>query len=116
VTQYQRLGTLELPYCVDRYPSSRYSLVELRPKTGRKHQLRKHLKHLSHPIIGDPKYGKSKHNQFFKTHFDCSRLLLAATELHFTHPITGESILINTPVDGVFKQLCTQFQAIATGI
>ncbi|MFT5420082.1 MAG: tRNA pseudouridine65 synthase [Candidatus Endobugula sp.] len=109
LTQYQRLGTLELPYCVDRYPSSRYSLVELRPKTGRKHQLRKHLKHRSHPIIGDPKYGKSKHNNFFKTHFDCARLLLAATALEFTHPISEAKVRIEYPVDGIFKQLCAQF-------
>jgi tRNA pseudouridine65 synthase len=109
VTAYRRLGTLEVPYLVDKFPTSRYSLVELSPQTGRKHQLRKHLKHLSHPIIGDPKYGKSKHNNFFKTHFNCSRLLLAATALNFTHPITEKNIIINAPIDGVFKQLGTQF-------
>jgi tRNA pseudouridine65 synthase len=109
LTQYQRLGTLELPYCVDRYPSSRYSLVELRPKTGRKHQLRKHLKHRSHPIIGDPKYGKSKHNNFFKTHFECHRLLLAATDIKFTHPITKQAISISAPVEGVFSDIVNQF-------
>lgn len=110
VTEFKRLGQLEVPYCVDRFPSSRYSLVELTPKTGRKHQLRKHLKHLSHPIIGDPKYGKSIHNRFFQDHFDCHRLLLAATTLAFTHPITQENITINTDVDGVFATLSELFQ------
>jgi tRNA pseudouridine65 synthase len=109
ITMYKRLGTLEVPYCVDHFPSSRYSLVELQPKTGRKHQLRKHLKHLSHPIIGDPKYGKSKHNYFFKEHFFCQRLLLAATALDFTHPISRQQIHIQAEVDGVFKTLHEKF-------
>jgi tRNA pseudouridine65 synthase len=110
VTEFTRLGRLEVPYYVDQFPSSRYSLVELTPKTGRKHQLRKHLKHLSHPIIGDPKYGKSKHNRFFNTHFDCHRLLLAATQLRFTHPKTEENVIIHAPVDGKFAELSQQFQ------
>lgn len=109
LTEYQRLGTLEAPYCVDQHPSSRYSLVELYPKTGRKHQLRKHMKHISHPIIGDPKYGKSKHNYFFQSHFNCHRLLLAATGLRFTHPSSSQTITINAPVDGVFATLSEQF-------
>lgn len=109
VTEFTRLGQLEVPYCVDHFPSSRYSLASLSPKTGRKHQLRKHLKHLSHPIIGDPKYGKSKHNRFFNTHFDCHRLLLAATQLSFIHPITEDSITIHAPVDGKFAELSQLF-------
>lgn len=112
VTEFSRLGTLEVPYCVDQFSTSRYSLVELSPKTGRKHQLRKHLKHLSHPIIGDPKYGKSRHNNFFKEHFDCHRLLLAATELHFTHPVNLTAVTIRAKVDGVFARLCTHFDGI----
>lgn len=109
VTEFKRLGRLEVPYEVDRFPSSRYSLVELAPKTGRKHQLRKHLKHLSHPIIGDPKYGKSIHNRFFQNHFDCHRLLLAATALRFIHPISEEEITIQAEVDGIFKSVCKEF-------
>jgi tRNA pseudouridine65 synthase len=109
VTGYRRLGTLELPYLVDQFPSSRYSLVELSPQTGRKHQLRKHLKHLSHPIIGDPKYGKSKHNHFFKEHFNCHRLLLAATQLTLTHPITHAPLTISAPVEDVFSDISQLF-------
>ncbi len=109
VTEFLRLGLLEIPYRVDKYPSSRYSWVELYPKTGRKHQLRKHLKHLSHPIIGDPKYGKSKHNQLFSTQFNSQRLLLAATSVAFTHPITNERLVINAEPDGVFAELLTRF-------
>ncbi len=109
ITEYQRLGTLEVPTRVDKYPTSRYSLVALFPKTGRKHQLRKHLKHLSHPIIGDPKYGKSKHNQFFSKEFGSQRLLLAATEIHFQHPQTHQTITITAKPDGVFAELSGSF-------
>ncbi len=109
ITHYRRLGCLELPYCVDKYPQTRYSLVELMPKTGRKHQLRKHLKHLSHPIIGDPKYGKSKHNHFFSNHFHCQRLLLAATQLVFTHPHSQDTIIINAEPSDSFTKVSRLF-------
>ena len=109
ITTYRRLGTLEVDHTVDRFPTSRYSLVELHPKTGRKHQLRKHLKHISHPIIGDPKYGKSKHNRFFNEHFDSHRLLLAATQLAFTHPVTNEKVRIHGALDGAFLRLSKYF-------
>ena len=89
-TRFRRLATVELPYAVDRYPSSRYSLVSLTPLTGRRHQLRRHMKHLGHPIIGDAKHGKGVHNRFFKLRFGCSRLLLACTGLAFDHPVSGE--------------------------
>ncbi len=64
-TTYRTLATVELPVRVDRYPTSRYALVELEPDTGRRHQLRRHLAHLSHPIIGDSTYGKGRHNRLF---------------------------------------------------
>lgn len=60
LTHFRRLATVELPHAVDRYPSSRYALVALHPESGRRHQLRRHLKHISHPIIGDATYGKGR--------------------------------------------------------
>jgi len=114
VTEFRRLSTLELPVKIDRYPSSRYSLVELSPKTGRRHQLRRHMKHLSHPIIGDPKYGKSKHNNFFKENYSAPRLMLAATMLTFKHPITNTDITIKaTPTDS-FKDIFEIFSFNST--
>ena len=111
VTHYQQMGVMEIPITVDKYPTSRYSLVKLMPKTGRKHQLRRHLKHISHPIIGDPKYGKSSHNRFFAEHFACKRLLLAATALSFTHPVSGDIVLIEAKPNGVFERLLKIFDA-----
>lgn len=97
LTRYRRLATVELPYQVDRYPSSRYALMELKPLTGRRHQLRRHLKHISHPIIGDATHGKGRHNRLFQALFGCRRLLLAATEMRLSHPISGEALHLAAP-------------------
>lgn len=94
ITGYQKLSQVELPFAVGRYPTTRYSFVKLFPKTGRKHQLRRHMKHLLHPIVGDTKYGRGEHNRFFREHFDCHRLLLHASALTFSHPLSGEPIRI----------------------
>ena len=94
VTEYRRLATLELPEAVDRYPTSRYALVELSPKTGRQHQLRRHMKHIAHPIIGDATWGKGIHNRFFQRYFGCGRLLLACTGIELRHPQDGRILSI----------------------
>jgi tRNA pseudouridine65 synthase len=102
VTDFKQLAKIELPFAVDKYPTSRYSLVELIPKTGRRHQLRRHMKHLSHPIIGDTRYGKDIHNKFFLNQFHCKRLLLAAVEMKFIHPMTGTDVVITAAPDRKF--------------
>lgn len=104
-TRYRRLATVELPYRVDRYPSSRYALLELAPQTGRWHQLRRHLKHISHPIIGDATHGKGRHNRLFQELFGCQRLLLAATELRLAHPLSGQALCLRAEVAADFAAL-----------
>ena len=86
---YRSLAYIEWPRQVDKYPTSRYAVLELRPETGRPHQLRRHLKHIGHPIIGDVKYGKGTHNRFFKDELGLEGLMLVATGLSFKHPIAG---------------------------
>lgn len=105
ITAYKTLAHCELPFAVDRYPSSRYSLLELKPQTGRKHQIRRHLKHIFHPIMGDTTYGNGKHNRFFRRHFHCARLLLHASALRFSHPFTGAACHLQAPLDLSFSQL-----------
>ena len=102
-TRFRRLGTAELPIAVDRYPSSRYSLVRLQPVTGRRHQLRRHMKHISHPIIGDANHGKGIHNRFFQTHFKCHRLLLACTALELQHPEHGSTLRLRAQPGADFE-------------
>lgn len=102
ITAFRRLATAELPCRVDRYPTSRYALLELQPLTGRRHQLRRHLKHVSHPIIGDATYGKGRHNRLFQTLFASDRLLLACTELRLNHPVSGQPLLLRCPLAADF--------------
>ncbi|WP_286164483.1 pseudouridine synthase [Azoarcus sp. DN11] len=117
VTRFRRLATTELPYQVDRYPTSRYALVELAPETGRRHQIRRHLKHLSHPIIGDATFGKGRHNRLFTQLFGVSRLLLACTRMQLAHPHTGAPLDLNAPPADDFAQVLAALdwtQAAAT--
>lgn len=93
VTEYRCLKRIELPFKVSKkHDTSRYSLVELKPKTGRKHQLRRHMSHIRHPIIGDSRHGEGRHNRFFRDQFGCDRLLLAATQICFQHPHSDETL------------------------
>lgn len=108
-TAYVRLATVELPLAVDRYPTSRYSLVRLQPRTGRRHQLRRHLKHLSHPVIGDTTYGKGPHNRLFRERYACERLLLACTGLTFRHPATGNPMTVTASAGEAFHRLGDAF-------
>jgi tRNA pseudouridine65 synthase len=105
VTGYRRLATVELAYPVGRYPSARYSLLEIKPRTGRKHQIRRHLKHIFHPVVGDTTHGDSKHNRMFRDRLDCRRLLLAATRLELSHPRSGEPLCIAAPLQADFQRL-----------
>ncbi|MBI5041318.1 MAG: tRNA pseudouridine(65) synthase TruC [Gammaproteobacteria bacterium] len=109
VTDYQRLATLELEISDGRHPTSRYSLLEVTPRTGRKHQIRRHLKHIFHPIIGDTTHGDGRHNRIFREHLHCQRLLLSARELRFTHPVSGAPILIQAPLDTEFQRIVDLF-------
>lgn len=76
----------------------RYSLVEARPATGRLHQIRRHMKHIGCPIVGDVRYGKGAHNRFFREHLDLHRMFLHALRICFPHPITGQAVAIEIPL------------------
>lgn len=109
ITEYQTLATCELPFAVDRYATSRYAWLQLKPKTGRKHQIRRHMHHISHPIIGDTTHGNGRHNRFFRQEFNCHRLLLAATELEFVHPLTQTNIVIEADLGADFQGITRLF-------
>lgn len=114
VTAYRPVASVEVPYSTGRFPTSRYALVEMQPTTGRKHQLRRHMHHLSHPIIGDTTHGDGKHNRLFREHYNAHRLMLHATELKFTHPYTGEPLVLTAPMDSVWRNLfeCFDWQPV----
>jgi tRNA pseudouridine65 synthase len=105
VTTFRRLGAVELPFPVGRYPTSRYSLVEATPLTGRRHQIRRHFKHIFHPLVGDVNYGEGRHNRFFREELHCARLLLHAAQLTFPHPADGHRLTVTAPLDPLFANL-----------
>ncbi len=76
----------------------RYSLVEAQPETGRLHQIRRHLKHLSCPIIGDVNYGKGEHNRLFRDRYGLHRMFLHASSVTFPHPATGALLSVCAPL------------------
>lgn len=109
VTFYKRLATIELPVYVNRYPTSRYSLVEVKPLTGRMHQIRKHFAHIRHYIVGDKKHGDWRHNQMFALQLNSPYMLLHAWKLSFTHPFTGKHIQVTAPIPGHMMRVIEQF-------
>ena len=87
-----------VPMPVGRYEQARFSEVQLQPITGRKHQLRRHLAHVNHPIVGDTTHGDGKQNAFMRSHFGLSRLALHHHRLRMQHPITGDELCLTAPL------------------
>lgn len=109
ITDYRSLAQVEMPYPAGKFATARYSLVQLFPKTGRKHQLRRHLKHLFHPIMGDTNYGDLHQNRALSTHTGCDRLFLHAQSLEFIHPKIWQKVHISAPLDRQWQSLFSQF-------
>lgn len=105
VTHLKTLRYAELPIPFGKHETSRYSLVELTPETGRMHQLRKHMAHIFHPIIGDRPHGCNKQNKLFLEKFQMNTMLLHARRLEFTHPETGEALSIVAPLQSEFSRM-----------
>lgn len=109
-TDYRTLAQTELPFVSNpRFATSRYSLLALTPHTGRKHQIRRHLKHIFHPIIGDTTHGDLRQNKAVQQFCGNTRLLLHAQSLQFRLPENGETVCVNAPVDAMWQQVCVAF-------
>jgi tRNA pseudouridine65 synthase len=104
-TRYKTLARAELDVPLGNHPSSRYSLVEAKPETGRMHQLRKHFAHIYHPIIGDRTHGCNKQNKLFKERWELDTMLLHASQLLFNHPVTNDPIYIEAPLQQEFLRI-----------
>ncbi|MGX1924407.1 tRNA pseudouridine(65) synthase TruC [Vibrio sp. NH-7] len=109
ITDYWPLAKVEVPHSTGKFPTTRYCLMEMKPLTGRKHQLRRHMAHLRHPIVGDTTHGDGKHNKLFRDVYDSHRLLLHASSLEFVHPFTNEKLLIKASVGETWQALCQEF-------
>ncbi|KZC42612.1 MULTISPECIES: pseudouridine synthase [Rhodanobacter] len=108
-THYRRLATVGVPIALGRYPQQRYALLLAEPESGRFRQIRKHLAHIHHPVIGDCQHGRGDHNRLYKQHFGCHRMLLHAWRLDFRHPQTSESMSLQAPLDGEYRTLLERF-------
>ncbi|WP_255370360.1 pseudouridine synthase [Roseateles sp. YR242] len=97
-THWHCLNRLTVPVTTaPRFPETRISLMACEPVQGRRHQIRRHLKHLAHPIIGDANYGKGPLNRALAAHFGLQRLWLHAHQLDLMHPATGERLRLEAP-------------------
>lgn len=104
-TAYTTLKQAELPVALGKHGTSRYSLVEAVPTTGRMHQLRKHFKHIFHPIIGDTTHGCNKQNKLFKEKWKMETMMLHAVQLTFNHPVNGQSVTIEAALQPQFTEV-----------
>jgi len=110
ITFYKGLSKIELPIAVGKYQTARYSFVELKPQTGRKHQLRRHLKHIFHPIIGDSKHGDLHQNRAFSHYFRVKRLMLHASTIEMMHPVTHKPLTIHANLSEEWLTILKNFR------
>jgi tRNA pseudouridine65 synthase len=108
LTSFRRLARLECASPLPPHPTARYALVAVQPQTGRQHQIRRHLKHASHPLIGDATYGKGDHNRWWAHCLGVTRLWLHAARLTLTHPATGQPLVLHAPLGPEWRVLLAQ--------
>lgn len=107
VTHFNSLEEFEINLPHGKHSTSRYTLIEAKPETGRMHQLRKHFAHIFHPIIGDRPHGCNKQNKLWLDQFNLKTMLLHAKELAFIHPHTKEKLVIQAEISTEFKRVLT---------
>ncbi len=111
VTHFERLATCELELPSAGFPTSRYALLRAQPQTGRFRQIRRHLKHASHHLIGDTSHGDGRHNRNFRM-IGIHRMLLHAQRLQFTHPQDGRRLAVSAPLDAEFSKALGLFDSL----
>ncbi|NCA85102.1 MAG: pseudouridylate synthase [Clostridia bacterium] len=107
LTHYTTLAHGEIEIPGQRFATSRYSLVEVNPITGRTHQIRRHFAHILHPIIGDRPHGCNKQNRLFKSYFRMNTMLLCCIGMSFRHPATAEYLTVTAPVSAEFGRMAS---------
>jgi tRNA pseudouridine65 synthase len=110
-TAYRPLARAELPIPSAGHASSRYTLLALSPRTGRRHQLRRHMKHIAHPLVGDTTHGDGVHNRIFRERFAWHRLALCAVELEFEHPVDATPLRLGCAPDASFMAMLAAVSA-----
>lgn len=118
LTHFKCIQQIELPIAVSRYPTSRYSLVEVCPQTGRTHQIRIHFAQMRHYIIGDKTHGECKQNKMFETKFGLDTMLLHAAEISFLHPVYNQNVVIKATINQSFATILNEigFESIMNSL
>ncbi len=106
-TRFKLIKTTEVPIPFGKHQTSRYSLIEAYPQTGRQHQIRKHCAHLNHPIIGDRPHGCNKQNRLFKERWGMTKMMLHAAQVKLVHPVAETPLVIKAEVSEEFKRVCS---------
>jgi len=105
VTHFKTISKSEIDLPHGKFDTSRYSLIDVFPETGRMHQIRKHMAHLRHPIIGDRPHGCNKQNKLFSEKFNMNTMMLHARQLKFSHPVTKVELTINATMKTEFYRM-----------
>ncbi len=111
-THWKGIRAFEVPWEVRPYMTARYGLVRLEPVTGRTHQLRQHLHHVYHPLIGDTRYGDGVHNRMFRSKMRSHRLMLHCGEIKGNHPFTNDAFCWAAPFPENFKSVINELAKI----
>ena len=109
LTRWRTLATATVPIALGKYPEQRYALIEAQPETGRYRQIRKHLHHVSHHIVGDTSHGRGDHNRLWRMHFGVHRMLLHAWRLELMHPVSSLPLRLEAPLDAVWESVLARF-------
>ena len=104
LTHYRTLAQTEINIPSGKFLTSRYSLIEATPETGRMHQIRRHFAHIFHPIVGDRPHGCNKQNKLWKEHFAMDTMMLHARSLSFVHPHSKQPIHIEAAIQPEFAR------------
>jgi tRNA pseudouridine65 synthase len=107
-TDYRRLACADVPIKSAPHETTRVALVEVFPRNGRQHQIRRHLRHIFHPVLGDATYGKGPLNRAFAELVGTGRLLLACTDLRLEHPADGRPLRLHAPLEPRFAAACAK--------
>ena len=103
LTHFKTIECIEHPWEQGKFKTSRYALIKAFPVTGRMHQIRRHLNHFRHPIIGDRPHGCNKQNKFLKEKFNISTMYLHAFKVEFNHPVSGDPLVLQAPLSEEFR-------------
>lgn len=109
VTNWRVRATTTVPIELGKYPEQRYALIEAMPQTGRYRQIRKHMHHISHHIIGDTSHGRGDHNRLWRMHFSMHRMLLHAWKLDLEHPVDRSPLRMTAPLDAIWQRVIDRF-------